>query len=493
MNQLSDQDWQDLQALVVRGYGHLPAVCYLLLSITDAPAAKQYLTQQLSQLSVAAEKPEKLAMNIALTAQALQALGTPENIIKGFADEFRAGMNTPHRRRILGDEGSQAREQWLWGHQQSHQQPLHLMIMLYAIDAPQLQQAVDAIQQASSTSGLSLLQRLDSESLPQQKEHFGFQDGIAQPYIAEFDSSPKDDAEQKKQGVALGEFVLGYENAYGYYTQRPKVDAKLDVHNCLPADLEGSALKDLGKNGTYLVFRQLQQDVTGFWRWLQQAGEQADIDPVKLAAKMVGRWPSGAPLVKAPDEDNPDLADMDAFAYHHEDADGHRCPLGAHIRRTNPRDSLPPVPGSEKSMAFSDRHRLLRRGRAYGAPLDASMSPSVFLKKIAEGKADADTQERGLHFICLNANITRQFEFVQYTWANNPHFNGLYQDPDPLIGSRGRVAQRLPGATDDFTLQGCPVRQKITGLPEFVRTRGGAYFFLPSKSALQFLLTDLAS
>jgi Dyp-type peroxidase family len=480
MNQLSDQDWNDLQALVVRGYGHLPASCYLLLTITDAAAAKKYLTQQLSQLSVAAVKPEILAMNIALTAQALQALGTPENIIKGFADEFRAGMSTPHRRRILGDEGSQAPEQWLWG----HQQPLHLMVMLYAVDAQRLQQAVDDIQQALPVAGLNLLQRLDTEALPQQKEHFGFQDGIAQPYIAEFDSNAKDNA----KGVALGEFVLGYENAYGYYTQRPKIDAKLDVQNCLPVDLEGSALKDLGKNGTYLVFRQLQQDVAGFWRWLQQMGEQADIDPVKLASKMVGRWPSGAPLVKAPDEDRPDLADMDAFAYHDEDADGHRCPLGAHIRRTNPRDSLPPEPGSEKSMAFSDRHRLLRRGRPYGAPLDASMSPTVFLKKIAEGKAD--TQERGLHFICLNANITRQFEFVQYTWANNPNFNGLYQDPDPLIGSRGRVAQRLPGATDDFTLQACPVRQKITGLPEFVRTRGGAYFFLPSKSALQFLLMD---
>lgn len=484
MNQLSDQDWQDLQALVVRGYGHLPAATYLLLTITDAPAAKKYLTQQLSALTVAAEKPEKLAMNIALTAQALSILGTPENVIKGFADEFRAGMNTPHRRRILGDEDAHAPEQWLWGAQPS----LHLLVMLYAVDAQQLQQAVDDRVQAFTTAGLSVLQRLDTESLPQRKEHFGFQDGIAQPYIAEFDSQRKNGVKQQAKGVPLGEFVLGYENAYGYYTQRPKVDAKLDVNNCLPADLEGSALKDLGKNGTYLVFRQLQQDVAGFWRWLQQAGEQADIDPIKLAAKMVGRWPSGAPLVKAPDEDQPDLTDMDAFAYHHEDANGHRCPLGAHIRRTNPRDSLPPQPGSEKSMAFSDRHRLLRRGRAYGSPLDDSMSPAVFLKKIAEGQTD--NQERGLHFICLNANITRQFEFVQYTWANNPNFNGLYQDPDPLIGSRGRVAQRLAGATDDFTLQACPVRQKITGLPEFVRTRGGAYFFLPSKSALQFLLTD---
>jgi Dyp-type peroxidase family len=482
MNPLSDQDWNDLQAIIVRGYGNLPSACYLLLNITDVVAAKKYLTEQLNQLAVASQKPETLAMNIALTAEGFQALKTPENIIQGFADEFRAGMTTPHRRRILGDEGDQAPEQWQWGGQQS----VHLLVMLYAVDDQQLQQAVDAITQVLPASGLQLLQKLDSESLPDRKEHFGFQDGIAQPYIAEFDSHAKSNA----TGVALGEFVLGYENAYGYYTQRPKVDAKLDQHNCLPADAEGSALKDLGKNGTYLVFRQLQQDVPGFWSWLRQSAEKVDIDPIKLASKMVGRWPSGAPLVKAPDEDNPQMTDMDAFAYHQDDAQGHRCPLGAHIRRTNPRDSLPPQPGSEKSLAFSDRHRLLRRGRAYGAPFDTSMSPNVFLKKLAEGKAD--DQERGLHVICLNANITRQFEFVQYTWADNPNFNGLYQDPDPIIGTRGRVAQRVPGATDDFTIQACPLRQKVSGLPAFVRTRGGAYFFLPSKSALQFLLTDFS-
>jgi len=174
---------------------------------------------------------------------------------------------------------------------------------------------------------------------------------------------------------------------------------------------------------------------------------------------MVGRWPSGAPLVKAPDQDIPALADDNDFAYH-DDPLGLACPIGAHIRRANPRDSL--ASGPAASLDTSDLHRLLRRGRSYGPA------------------GDGGGNGTGLYFICLAGNLARQFEFVQHTWLNSPTFNGLYDDADPLISSHHPA-----GAT--FTVPARPVRHRYRDLPQFVRTRGGAYFFLPGVSAVRYL------
>jgi deferrochelatase/peroxidase EfeB len=171
---------------------------------------------------------------------------------------------------------------------------------------------------------------------------------------------------------------------------------------------------------------------------------------------MVGRWPSGAPLVKAPDQDAEALADDNDFTYR-DDPRGLACPIGAHIRRANPRDSLGTDPAG--SLRTSDRHRLLRRARSYDLGRDGGT---------------------GLYFICLAGDLGRQFEFVQHTWLNNATFNGLYDDADPLTGPRDPA-----GAT--FTVPGRPVRRRYRGLPQFIRTRGGAYFFLPGISAVRYL------
>ena len=196
-----------------------------------------------------------------------------------------------------------------------------------------------------------------------------------------------------------------------------------------------------------------------------------------LASKMVGRWPGGAPLVEAPLADDPALADSNGFGYHRQDADGLRCPIGAHVRRTNPRDSLAPNPGTEDSLEINRRHRLLRRGRAYGSPLAPSMKAEDVL---ATGD---DGAERGIHFMCLGANIQRQFEFVQSNWVNNPKFDGLYAETDPLIGSR-------PPGVDSFTCPAEPVRKRYHGLDRFVEVRGGGYFFMPSRAALAYLARE---
>ena len=208
----------------------------------------------------------------------------------------------------------------------------------------------------------------------------------------------------------------------------------------------------------------------GFWRFID-ASVPHPAERTRLAAKMVGRWPGGAALALAPDRDDPALSEANEFGYFHEDPLGVRCPVGAHIRRTNPRDSLDPGPGTEKSLAINRRHRLLRRGREYGQALsaDAALTESL-----------APDEARGLHFICLNGNIARQFEFVQNTWLNNPKFAGLYDDSDPLVG------QSAPyGGT--FTMPSESVRARINGMPRFVRVRGGAYFFLPGLNALRHL------
>src|SRR5262249_31486954 len=144
------------------------------------------------------------------------------------------------------------------------------------------------------------------------------------------------------------------------------LDRTQDPGGLLGAAPDDSGHADLGRNGTYLVFRQLRQDVGGFWRFLDQATRAADgsSDPdrrMHLAVKMVGRWPDGSPLALAPEAPSGDLAGANDFGYH-VDARGVRCPIGAHIRRANPRDSLDPSPGSDRSLAINRRHRILRRG-----------------------------------------------------------------------------------------------------------------------------------
>jgi len=201
------------------------------------------------------------------------------------------------------------------------------------------------------------------------------------------------------------------------------------------------------------------------------SGADGRSDPeerVRLAARIVGRWPDGEPLVLAPDGPTDAQRPSDEFRYHDLDPDGLRCPLGAHIRRAHPRDMLDPDPGSERSIAIDKRHRLLRRGRGYGVPISAAS---------ALDGGGGDDGERGLHFICMCANIARQFEFVQHTWLNSPKFHGLYDDADPLVGPAGR----------SLTLQATPVSRRVKDLPSFVGVRGGAYFFLPGVRALRYL------
>jgi Dyp-type peroxidase family len=235
----------------------------------------------------------------------------------------------------------------------------------------------------------------------------------------------------------------------------PGVPQEVVAEGILPVHPEDPARRrDFGRNGSYLVLRQLEQDVEGFEKFVRA---NADADPDEFAARLVGRKKSGEPLVEAQGEND--------FGYYAEDRHGFRCPIGSHIRRVNPRDAFAdPSMGisPEEAQRIVNRHRLIRRGRLYG-----ECGPN------ARGK-------RGLLFLCFNANLQRQFEFVQQHWINGSKFGGLDDEVDPIAGAQ-------PGAGGRMTIQKRPRSRCVDGMPRFVKVRGGAYFFLPGLKALEFL------
>jgi Dyp-type peroxidase family len=462
---------QDMQGIVLSGYGHLPCAHYALLRVVDATAARRWLARIVGEITTAERKHEGTSVNIAFTERGLAHLGLDPETLATFPRAFREGMAAEHRSRILGDAGESAPSNWNWGGGEA--KFVDILLLLFAADETTLDGHLRQRRSDFSRGGVVEALGLGAGRQPDSHEHFGFADGIAQPVI---EGSPQANGAAARNLVKAGEFLLGYINDYGKPADSPQVSPARDPRGLLPdaVQVDGTrsaapALRDLGRNGTYLVFRQLAQDVAGFWRFLDEATRRPDGEPdraasVRLAAKFVGRWPSGAPLARSPDSDAPGLGGEDDFGYHDTDAHGFACPIGSHIRRSNPRDSLGPDPRT--ALASANRHRILRRGRSYG-------------RRQADPPID-DGVERGLHFICLNSDIERQFEFVQQTWINNPVFGGLYGEVDPLIG-------HLDKGDAIMTVQADPLRTRVHDLRRFVAVKGGAYFFLPGVNALRYL------
>jgi Dyp-type peroxidase family len=444
----------DVQGLVFRGYGGLRQACYPLLQVGDAAGARRFVRSLLPLVSRGVPAANEVALHVAFTYAGLRALGLDEDALAQFSREFIAGMTDPLRSRFLGDVAESAPEHWQWGGPSTP--VVHVMLALFTRDTASLQQRLGELRNAWTSAGLTEVRTLHAAELS-ETEHFGFADGISQPAIEGYHPSPSN-----LHQVKAGEFLLGYENEYEQYTERPLLPEPADPRGTLPLDVEGSPRRDLGRNGTYLVFRQLHQDVPAFRATLQRLTDTPQA-AARLAAQMVGRWPSGTSLVHAPYADEPRRAKENEFRYHDEDRDGLKCPIGAHVRRANPRDALEPKPGTDRSLDINHRHRMLRRGRVYG-------------EKLPEGVVD--DQERGLLFIALNANITRQFEFVQHSWLIDPRFNGGTNEADPLISA---------GPGHDFVVPADPVRVRCSDLPRFVSVVGGAYFFLPGLRALSYL------
>lgn len=495
-------EFDDLQALFRFGNGQLTETSFMLLQVKDADTARQWLSAAPVSSATATRAPPDTSLQIAFSAEGLRAMGLRENIIKDFSDEFITGLaGDESRSRRLGDTGANAPEHWQWGGE--FDQTPHILLMLYARKGT-LDDWKKTIENELFSRAFQLLRTLPTVEL-EATEPFGFIDGISQPKIdwAQQQSTDLHERDRYSNQLVVGEVVLGYRNEYGHYTPRPLIDPKQDPQACsLPKAEDEPAMRDFGRNGSYLVLRQLHQDVPGFWQFIDVA---SDSDPEKreqLAASMVGRERDGTPLAPGTPNHIPGIpwqSHNNHFTYEL-DAAGTRCPVGAHIRRSNPRtgDYPPGVSGfvsriikalgfgkgrpDEDLIASARFHRLLRRGRSYGPRI----SPEDAIKP------DAPTSERGLQFICLVANISRQFEFVQNAWNISSKFGGVQNERDPLLGIREPL---LNGAhTDHFNHpQPTGPMQTTCHLPQFITVHGGGYFFMPGLRALQYIAATPAT
>jgi Dyp-type peroxidase family len=509
----------DIQGLIIGGYGRKRAAVYVLLHIETPQEARRWLGEIASELTTCAHEPDDACLNIAFTFPGLAGFGLSQDTLDDFPREFVEGMATPHRSRLLGDVGMSDPQGWEFGGPNNEE--AHVLLMLFARDEAALAGLRAAHEGRWRLAGLRDIYTLPADVPPdrdsQRREHFGFSDGIAQPIVKGLERPverrgrviARSDNQINRDTIATGEIVLGYPNGYGRLPDSPAIDAMqgTDMLHTLPATARqnhdqsrrrsGQQAMDFGRNGSYLVFRQLRQDVRAFWRFVAQAAgvdvnrpdqlNQKGIDAaIRLASKMTGRWPGGAPLTLAPGADEPDQADANDFGYRDHDREGLKCPFGSHVRRTNPRDDMPEMATAELSTKVVNLHRILRRGRRYGKPLCPSFDLAEMIRLSLNDAADSDAdEERGLIFACFNANIGRQFEFIQNTWVNNQKFAGLYEDADPITGFHDPFGTgRESGA---FTIPAEPIRQRYTGLFSWVVTRGGAYFFMPGVNAVRFL------
>ncbi|MGB3464512.1 MAG: Dyp-type peroxidase [Cyclobacteriaceae bacterium] len=481
----------DVQGIIIKGYGNMPFADYIMVSFSEETEKAKQWVGKIAAITTDAKTSTKTiphAVNIAFTNTGILKLGFTRETLSTFPREFEEGMVTEHRQRILGDFGESDPKNWDWG-KPDKSNSIDACLMLYAKDKTGMDQLVTDLKADMSAHQISIVKELPTNKLPHGKEHFGFRDGIADPVPKNADR--REEEEHPANLINPGEFIFGYRNEYNKYPVSPAVSNDLKGADQLNDDPEVKNMKDLGRNGSMLVFRQMEQKVMKFWQFIDQAVKEQQVDNTSdsiegLAAKMVGRWLNGSPLTKYPDAPNPDLdySKADDFGYAKGDFDGLKCPIGSHIRRTNPRDNFlrnstgDPDKDIEKSLMFMKRFRILRRGRSYGTPIAPSMDPQEVLDS---GATDG---ERGLHFICFNTSIGRQFELIQQTWINNPKFAGLYEDPDPLIGYPKIMGEE---ATTTFTEQAVPVRKRVKGIPRFVEIKGGAYFFMPGLKALRFM------
>jgi Dyp-type peroxidase family len=516
----------DIQGNIVKGYGRFgfPFARYVFFEIKDSAAGRKFITSVTPLVTNSApwkentknkkglDKPS-FTVNIALTYHGLKKLGLPEVSLHSFPRDFSGGMR--QRQDILGDDGNSAPHKWdkVW------RNPDHRVCILIALNGQTKASIEESYELILSKlngigGGVAILcghsdgkqddlpyqdaaALMDENNQPTGKEHFGYNDGISNPFFKGTGQNPLYAVGNGKptrraansplgwEALEAGEFILGHK------------DESLGLP---PAPIPHL----LSYNGTFMVYRKLHQNVGSFYSYLK---EQANQHPEKceefIAAKFAGRWRNGAPITLFPtqEEANAVVAELEAakiamrkargtidhtlaelnylrllgkfvgFDYN-DDLDGSRCPVGAHIRRSNPRSSLEfgikdayNTPG-----ALSNRRRLLRRGLPYGSSTDKTV----------------DTGNHGIIFMAICSDISRQFEFTQQQWGNYGNDFKLANDKDPLTGNHnnkeadGRMifpAEKGSGKAPYF----------CTHIPRFVETRGGEYFFVPSITALRLI------
>lgn len=462
----------DIQAFILHTYWPC-ALRTFVLQVRNPQAARRFLGSLVNgdastpQLATADQYQQKhtYRLNVGITHAGLKALDLPQESLNTFSAEFVGGPLAAAPR--IGDTEESAPEHW----QAPFAGPdVHILLFLFITDRQNTKQTIDTqaaqLRRLYSDSGACReLSVCEADSLPHNVAHFGYNDGFAQPTIEGGPpappppwpgSGPAPEIKDILPTVSPGKFLLGYGD--------PTIDQ-------VPVPVE------LCKNGSYAAFRILEQDCHGFETFLKDQAAKTDPkrSPEWIAAKLCGRWRSGAPLTLYPDADDPhdDPKSIDrynSFDYiktaefspseDYDDKFGNLCPIGSHIRRMNPRHAK--VAGDSGLT-----HRIVRRGLPYGPPYDKD-NPD-------------DGVARGLMGLFIGASLQNQFEFLMKHWANDGGFAGVGQLKDPILGANNPADAKfvIPVAGAK------PVVLK--GFSRFVKTRGSAYCFLPSVTALKYL------
>lgn len=469
--------------------------CFVFLHFTDQASARAFLTSLEPNISSAWEVRkfnelykqvrakrggskgiiEASWTNIAFSFSGLQLLGAPQaELLPG---EFRDGMAA--RAGELGDVDLSAPTTWRAPFDQPQQ--VHAMVILASDSADDLEKSYGRLKESVDAHQVTELLRENGTVRPEPHkghEHFGFKDGISQPGVRGLTRSSKDG----QDSIAAGEFLIGHPDQDGHVSgQPPAVVAPQPGdpgYEQTPPPPQ-PALPDWTRDGSFVVYRRLQQDVGAFNAFVAAKAAELGTQPERLGAKLMGRWPSGAPMEHVPGLPHgvdPQAADpsvehpevrsdshVNSFTYQQADADGQNVPRAAHIRKANPRDEEPP------GKPESNRHRILRRGIPYGTEFQQT-EPGY------DGQPVADGRDRGLLFVCYQSSIARGFAFLQQAWVNQPDFPQGGDGHDPII------SQSVPERS--FTLPGAEAH---LAMHRWVFTTAGEYFFSPSLTALKVL------
>ena len=538
-------DLHDIQGNIVFGYGRYgyPKARYIFFKFNGGVTGREFVKQLADLITTSApldkqregvDKPDSTT-NIAFTYKGLQKLNIPDESLRSFPDEYRMGMKA--RAAILGDDQVSSPEHWdpIW---QDESKQVHMWMSINGASETCVDErynlVLEILDNVNSTSDQSKQVELlsghrgakgqdnlpyqsasaiykDYEvgtgetkktlSLPTNKEHFGYSDGISNPYFKGMSSNPEDcigggattgkdpATEAGWKPIDTGEFVLGHRDETNEYPAAP-----------VP--------RLLSYNGSFMVYRKLHENVGSFEEYTEKTGEKFDGGSEAVKAKFSGRWPNGAPMATYPT-----LADAEAFgneleaamftlfinpetkdkenkevrkkyeklklsmvAFDYEDTiNGSKCPVGAHMRRTNPRGALEfgkdgafNTPG-----ALVDRRRILRRGLPYGDSSDRTSNKG----------------DHGIIFIAINSNIERQFEFVQQQWINYGNDYKLSNTKDPILGNHKASESGCPMGRNiiDGDSETGRLPHMCANMPRFVETRGGDYFFIPSMTAIRMI------
>lgn len=528
-------DINDIQGNIIKAYGHfkLPTARYVFFEVVDPDEGRNFLQALMPFITRAGSwddlNPGTVTTNLAFTYRGLDALGLPRESLASFPSEFSDGMKA--RKDILGDDGPSAPENWdpVW----QDEDRVHIWLSINGRQLSDIESRYDEVAKLVAAThdpdGSGGVQQLighrgddgnlypyqDAAALtfngvPTRKEHFGYDDGISDPYFEGCGQDPVymiggGKPAKTKNGqyvdptkaeawepIEAGEFILGYRDESAELPLAP-----------LP--------HDLAKNGSFMVYRKLHENVKSFNEYLDNMGKDYPDGREALSAKMVGRWKNGAPLATFPTEqeakqfgdryaaafsklgtgssDEENSAYLQTFneldkqlrAFNfNKDLEGGKCPMGSHIRRVNPRGALEfgNAEAYETPGALVDRRRILRRGLPYGK---------------SDSDNATDNGNHGIIFMAVNASLKRQFEFVQQQWVNYGNDFKMANDRDPILGNNPVDPETGQGG-GKMVVEGEKGKRApffCGNIPRFVETRGGAYFFIPSITSLQLISEGL--